>query len=92
MTTSLANRQFLALARGDMTRQEPRNPFRVVIVGKQERYCLYCCNPQTMDVIIGQDQKYAGRGVLIVQMASICRCCGHAVTLPDLMHIKWIGG
>ena len=83
MSSSIAVRQFVALARGEMERGGERNPFRVVCVAQQERYCLSCYGARTFDVIYGQGESLA------FEKAAICRTCGKALAHPSLAKVNW---
>lgn len=84
MSSSIAVRQFVRLARGEMGVQAVGNPFRVVCVAGQERYCLQCCGKRWFDVIFKR-----GRLVEVEETAAVCRCCGEAVAHPDLVKVSW---
>ena len=85
-SSSIAVRQFIALAKGEMERRKPDNPFRVVYVVQQQRYCLRCCGPRTFDVIFK-----LGALVQEVETAAICRACGKALAHPDWARVHWVG-
>jgi len=87
MSSSIAVRQFVALARGEMAVRKVNNPFRVVMVVEQKRYCLHCCGARKFDVIIKR-----GELLLEVETAAVCRCCGEAIAYPILPRMEWIGG
>lgn len=72
--TSLAARQFLALARGEMAIHAPRNEFVTVAVEREERFCRRCYAERVWDVWHGRHDGLAfalGR----------CRACGTERTL-----------
>ena len=87
MSSSIAVRQFVALARGEMAVRKVNNPFRVVMVVEQKRYCTRCCGARTFDVIFK-------RGVLFmeieIEMAAICRACGKVVG-EQTLRVHWVG-
>lgn len=64
-STSLAVRQFVAVAFGWAPVHAPSQPFRVEAVTMEERYCLACFGARRMDVIRGEGREVA-----------VCRCCG----------------
>lgn len=63
--SSLAVRQFVDLARGDMPVHAPNQPWQVESVIDVEGYCLRCCDVRIFDVVSGR-----GRAV------AFCRACG----------------
>lgn len=95
MSNSIAVRQFLMLAGKSIPVQKPCNPFRVVSVVAEERYCLHCCGKRHMDVIYGQNPHFLNAGQangLVFEKATICRACGKVIAHPSLAKVKWIGG
>jgi len=66
--TSLAMRQFWAMATGEIPVHKPCNPWRVAMVRVEELYCLGCCGVRWHDVVIGDSRSL-----------SFCRCCGEEV-------------
>jgi len=83
-SSSIAVRQFMALARGEMEIQAPRLPFRVAAVMAEERYCLGCCGKRTIDVVFGQRES------MIFEKAMVCRCCGKVMAHPELARVTWM--
>lgn len=83
-SSSITVRQFVALARGEMERRKEGNPFRVVCVAAQQRYCLRCCGVHWFDVIIKR-----GRVVAEVETAAICRACGKAITHHEAAKVRF---
>ena len=69
-----------------MAVRKERNPFRVVCVVEQKRYCLHCYGARIFDVIF-KVEEYFGE----VEKAAICRACGKAIAHPDLAKVHWIG-
>ncbi len=63
--TSLAVRQFVDLARGDLPVHTPNQPWRVESVEAVEGYCLRCCDLRCFDVVSGKGRTVA-----------FCRACG----------------
>lgn len=68
--SSLAVRQFSAIARGDVARMRPANDFRVGRVFVEDRYCSHCLGIRWMDVV----QDDAG-----VERLAVCWCCGEVL-------------
>ncbi len=66
--TSLAVRQFCAAAFGWVPVHSPSQPWRVVQVIADQRYCLHCFGEHTFDVVIGQRRT-----------VWYCRSCGDEV-------------
>jgi len=62
---SLVVLQFIELARGER-KVRPFNPFRVVAVRAEERYCIDCGDVRWFDIvyILGSERRF-----------EICRCC-----------------
>ena len=65
-TVSLAIRQFVQLARGELVVQAPANEFRVETVKAEEHYCLKCLVVRWFDVV------YEGSSARLKR----CRVCG----------------
>ena len=74
-TVSLAVRQFVELARGELAVQTPANEFRVETVKAEEYYCLKCLVVRWFDVIYGQ--RSAASGQLTAIKVKRCRVCGN---------------
>jgi len=87
MSSSIAVRQFMALACGEMEIRAPRLPFRVAAVSAQERYCLRCYGIRTMDVVFKQTTMGG-----MLETAIICRACGKVLAYPGMARVHWIGG
>lgn len=68
--TSLAVRQFCAVAFGRRSVHKPSQPWKVMRVASDRRYCLKCFGERTFDVVQGDGHQ-----------AEICRCCGEEVSL-----------
>lgn len=68
--TSLAVRQFAAVARGEVGVHRPSNPFAIVRVETRERYCLVCGNVRWHDVVVGW------HGGALFDALMYCRTCG----------------
>lgn len=67
---SLAVRQFMAIARGEVAVHEPKNPVAVVRVVTDERYCLGCCGVRVHDLVV------AWHGGQLFTALTYCRTCG----------------
>lgn len=67
--SSMAVKQFIALARGSMVPHAPHQPWRVVEVVMVEHDCEDCHCVQIFDVVIGEGSR----------KFSVCRCCGSEV-------------
>jgi hypothetical protein len=67
--TSLAIRQFCAAAFGWVKPHSPSQPWRVVRVTWEERYCMGCFDVRKFVVIEGE----GGRSL------AVCRVCGEEV-------------
>lgn len=65
--SSLAVRQFLALARGEVARIQPANDFRVGRMFVEGRYCLSCYGVRWIDVVVDAQG---------VERLAVCWCCG----------------
>lgn len=63
--SSLAVRQFVDVARGWIPVHTPSQPWRVVTLIMDERYCMGCFDVRIFDVLCGMDAE-----------AAFCRCCG----------------
>jgi len=85
MSSSIAVRQFVALARGEMAVRRVNNPFQVMMVVEQRRYCLRCNGSRTFDVIFKR-----GELVVMVETAAICRMCGNVVG-EQALRVHWVG-
>ena len=68
--TSLAVRQFAAVARGEVGVHRPHNPFAIVRVETRERYCLGCGDVRWHDVVVGW------HGGALFDALMYCRTCG----------------
>ena len=68
--TSLAVRQFAAVARGEVGVHRPHNPFAIVRVVTDERYCLGCCGVRVHDLVV------AWHGGALFDALMYCRTCG----------------
>lgn len=86
--SSLAVRQFCAVAFGRMPVHLPSSPFRVEVVEAEERYCLWCYGVRMFDVVRGTPRLAPPTHTGTSQMgdrnlergmveAALCRCCGH---------------
>lgn len=64
-SSSLAVRQFVAVAFGWVPVHPPTTPFRVEAVKVEEGYCLKCCAVHNFDVVVGCQAQ-----------AAFCRGCG----------------
>lgn len=71
MSNSLANRQLLALIRGEIPVQKPKNPFRVEAVKEESMYCLQCYGVRTFDVVYAQTLLPFS----VETVMKICRSC-----------------
>lgn len=80
MSASLAVRQFVGLARGEMVRQSPRNRFRTVAVRGEKRYCLHCKGMQWTDVI----WYWPFGSTLMLEAGHVCRSCLHLTVHPGM--------
>ncbi len=64
-STSMAVRQFTSAAFGWSPVHAPSQPWRVVAVIEEKRYCLGCYGVRNFDVVVGEGRKFL-----------VCRCCG----------------
>ena len=72
--TSITGRQFMAIASGEVAVHKPRNPFRVVSLQAEERYCFSCFGIRWFDIFEGH-----GYRLELPCRAAFCRCCGAEV-------------